>query len=105
MDEIPINKAEGRSIEELRAIANRTKLTRALINSICGLMREFLNNPEVDKLDPQDRISMMISAMVSVWVGYGFYNFEMTSIMPNDELQNIEQILELEDNLDNGTEK
>lgn len=86
-----------RSLEEMRSISERAQLTQDLVIAISTEYKKFVDNPVVGKFTPEEQISMMISAFTSIYVAYGFYNFEMQDIMLPNELKEIKEIITLED--------
>lgn len=99
-----------RSIEEMRVITEKAKLTQDLIIALNGEFKKFIDNPDVSKFEPDAQISMMISAYTSIYVAYGFYNFQMEDIMLPNELNEIREIITLEDKFksednDSGSQK
>lgn len=99
-----------RSIEEMRFITEKANLTQGLIISLNSEFKRFIDNPVVAKFAPDEQISMMISAYTSIYVAYGFYNFQMEDIMLPNELNEIREIITLEDKFksednDSGSQK
>lgn len=103
------NKPE-RSLEEMRIISEKANLTQGLIITLNSQFKNFIDDPVVAKFAPDEQISMMISAFTSIYVAYGFYNFQMEDIMLPNELNEIREIITLEDKFksednDSGSQK
>ena len=95
---------ENDELNHLRIIKIKSDLVRLLINGIMKHIREVMGLPEFTQFQPHEQIALVVSAFTSIITFYGFDKFELVNIIPQEQIKQAQEVIELEKQLNKETD-